>query len=381
MNKFKRESLRGIQSHNRRERRSHSNPDIRPEKIGENCELHQPEVRDYACAVQARIDSLNLPKAVRKDAVVLCGLIVTSDLPFFARLPPEEQRRFFEESRDFLTCFVGSENVISAMIHMDEKTPHMHFLHVPVTPDGRLNANAIYTRESLRRLQSEMPEHLQKCGFRIERGVEQVPGARRIHLNTREFKQEKEERERIAADNVKVLRHALDTLYAANELEEHLKGKIKEYERQAREAERYLARNEELPEASMFNFKPVLAQAKRVIAEQKRALSEKAILEGQKQIADGLLVDRNRELKKLALRIDSLLQELEEVKAQKNKTEGEARAFKEFIAQPDEKPRFEQFLAEQQEEALRVEMERQKRLASLKTAPAFEDNGPSCSPR
>ena len=79
MDKFKRESLRGIQSHNRRERRSRSNPDIRPEKNGENCELHQPEVRDYARAVQARIDSLNLPKAVRKDAVVLCGLIVTSD--------------------------------------------------------------------------------------------------------------------------------------------------------------------------------------------------------------------------------------------------------------------------------------------------------------
>ena len=131
MDKFKRESLRGIQSHNRRERRSHSNPDIRHERSGKNYELHQPEVRDYARAVQARIDSLNRPKAVRKDAVVLCGLIVTSDLPFFARMPPEEQRRFFEKSRDFLARFVGQENLISAMIHMDEKTPHMHFLHVP----------------------------------------------------------------------------------------------------------------------------------------------------------------------------------------------------------------------------------------------------------
>ncbi|MBQ3170403.1 MAG: plasmid recombination protein [Mailhella sp.] len=381
MDKFKRESLRGIQSHNRRERRSRSNPDIRHEKSRENCELHQPEVRDYACAVQARIDSLNLPKAVRKDAVVLCGLIVTSDLPFFARLSSEEQRRFFEESRDFLTRFVGRENVISAMIHRDEKTPHMHFLHVPVTPDGRLNANTIYTRESLRRLQSEMPEHLKACGFRIERGVEQVPGARRIHLNTREFKQEKEERERIAADNVKVLRHALDTLYAASELEEHLKGKIKEYEKQAREAERYLARNEELPEASMFNFKTVLAQAKRVIAEQKRALAEKAILEGRKQIADGLLVERNRELKELTRRIDRLLLELEEVKAQKNKAEGEVRAFKEFIAQPEEKLRFEQFLTDKQEEKRRAEMERQASLASRKLAPSGEDDVPSFSPR
>ena len=70
MDKFKRESLRGIQSHNRRERRSHSNPDIRHERSGANYELHQPEVRDYARAVQARIATLNLPKAVRKEACI-----------------------------------------------------------------------------------------------------------------------------------------------------------------------------------------------------------------------------------------------------------------------------------------------------------------------
>ena len=54
MDKFKRESLRGIQSHNRRERHSHSNPDITHEKSRENYELHQPSVCDYVRAVQAR---------------------------------------------------------------------------------------------------------------------------------------------------------------------------------------------------------------------------------------------------------------------------------------------------------------------------------------
>ncbi|MBQ3171189.1 MAG: hypothetical protein IJB53_04650, partial [Mailhella sp.] len=206
-------------------------------------------------------------------------------------------------------------------------------------------------------------------------------GARRIHLNTREFKQEKEERERIAADNVKVLRHALDTLYAANEFEEHLKGKIKEYEKLAREAERYLNRNEELPEATLFNFKTMLAQARRVIAEQKRALAEKAILEGRKEIVDGLLAERNRELKEQTRRIDRLRRELEELKKQKDETEEEARTFKQFLNQPDEKPRFEQFLEEKQEEARRVEMERQNRLTARRPAPTHEDNAPSFSPR
>ena len=65
------------------------------------------------------------------------------------------------------------------MVHMDEKTPHMHFLHVPVTPDGRLNAKEIYTRESLKKLQTELPRHLQSSGFDLQRGVEQEPGAKK----------------------------------------------------------------------------------------------------------------------------------------------------------------------------------------------------------
>ena len=253
MDKFKRESLRGIQSHNRRVRRSHSNPDIRYEKSVKNYDLHQPELRDYAQAVQARIEALNLPKAVRKDAVALCGLIVTSDLPFFARLPPEEQRRFFEESRDFLAQFVGRDDAISAMIHRDEKTPHMHFLHVPVTPDGRLNANKIYTRQSLRKLQAGLPAHLQSRGFVIERGVEQTPGSAKRHLDTREFKQQQEALEKLIQESEETSRNSRQLINALEQREEELRKSIEEYERQAEEAEKVLREDSSLPKASLFN--------------------------------------------------------------------------------------------------------------------------------
>lgn len=153
MDKFKKEAVRGIQSHNRRERESHSNPDIDYQRSCDNYELYGKAATNYAQAIQRRIDDLQLSKAVRKDAVHMCGLIVTSDSAFFKSLSPEETRRFFEESKAFLTDFVGAENVISAMVHMDEKTPHMHFIHVPVTREGRLNANKIYTRQSLKKLQ------------------------------------------------------------------------------------------------------------------------------------------------------------------------------------------------------------------------------------
>lgn len=192
MDKFKKDAIRGIQSHNRRERESHSNPDIDYSRSVGNYDLCDNSSSSYAETIQNRIDDLLMVKAVRKDAVHMCGLVVSSDKEFFDKLNADETRRFFEEATAYLTDFVGKENVISAMVHMDEKTPHMHFLHVPVTSDGRLCAKDIYTKTALRKLQDELPKHLQKCGFRIERGVEQQKGSAKKHLDTREFKQQQE---------------------------------------------------------------------------------------------------------------------------------------------------------------------------------------------
>ena len=113
----------------------------------------------------------------------------------------------------------------------------------------------------------------------------------------------------------------------------------------------------------------------------KKALAEKAILEGRKQIADGLLAERNRELKEQTRRIARLLHELEELKKQKAEMDEETSTLKQFLNQPNEKPRFEQFLADKKEEARRAKMERQKFLAARNPAPSREADGPSFSPR
>ena len=266
MDKFKKEAVRGIQSHNNRERESRSNPDIDYERSSRNYDLHEHAAENYAEAIQTRIDDLLLVKAVRKDAVRMCGLIVSSDSAFFDKLSPKDIRRFFEESKAFLTEFVGAENVISAMVHLDEKTPHMHFLHVPVTKDGRLSAKTIYTRESLKRLQTELPRHLQSRGFDLQRGVEQEPGAAKKHLNTREFKQQQEALRRLEQQQKK------------KELK--LRKRLQTYMRLALEAEKKLAEQQlDISAASMFNYKSVLETAQGIIEHQKKALAVKSIVD------------------------------------------------------------------------------------------------------
>lgn len=244
MDKFKKDAIRGIQSHNRRERESHSNPDIDYSRSVGNYDLHESTSDNYAQAIQNRIDDLLMVKAVRKDAVHMCGLIISSDKSFFTRMGKEETRRFFEEAAAYLTDFVGRENVISAMVHMDEKTPHMHFLHVPVTPDGRLSANSIYTRASLKKLQTELPIYLQSRGFEIQRGVEQKPGSAKKHLDTREFKQQQESLAGLRREADAVAHEALQLIGEMAERrkqEEVLQERLQSMEQQAREAEAILS--------------------------------------------------------------------------------------------------------------------------------------------
>ena len=366
MDKFKKDAIRGIQSHNRRERESHSNPDIDYSRSTGNYDLHESASDNYAQAIQNRIDDLLLVKAVRKDAVRMCGLIVTSDKAFFDALTPEETRRFFEESKAFLTEFVGAENVISAMVHMDEKTPHMHFLHVPVTPDGRLNANKIYTRQSLRKLQSELPAHLQSRGFAIERGVEQTPGSAKKHLDTREFKQQQEALEKLIQESEEASRNSRQLLSALEQHEEELKKRIEKYERQAVEAEKVLQEDSFLLKASLFNYPSVLEKASSIIERLKKALAVKHLVQEQKEIlqweVDTLRRKQTRLEAEYMTHRKQSHEEKEELETQLKKMKRLMAGYREFLLLPEIRPLHIEFVERKRAEQLqrRQEEERQR---------------------
>ena len=353
MDKFKKEAIRGIQSHNRRERESHSNPDIDYDRSAANYELHEVASSNYAEAIQNRIDDLLLVKAVRKDAVRMCGLIVTSDKAFFDGLTPEETRRFFEESKAFLTEFVGAENVVSAMVHMDEKTPAMLFLHVPVTPDGRLNANKIYTRQSLRKLQAGLPAHLQSRGFVIERGVEQTPGSAKRHLDTREFKQQQEALEKLIQESEETSRNSRQLINALEQREEELRKSIEEYERQAEEAEKVLREETELPKASFLNYPSVLKKASSLIEE---ALAVKHLVQTEKEILQREVDTLRGKLTRLeagytAHRKQSH-EEKEELEKQLKKMKRLMAGYREFLLLPEIRPLHIEFVERKRAEQL-----------------------------
>ena len=153
LQKFTSGSVRGIQSHDRRERDPHTNPDIDKARTAENYAL--VECLGYNQAVKDKIQTLENKRTVRKDAVVMCQLLVTSDSKFFESLTPEKENAFFIQALDFIADRYGHKNILSATIHKDEKTPHMHVNFVPIK-DGRLSAKAIFgDRKELQSLQTD----------------------------------------------------------------------------------------------------------------------------------------------------------------------------------------------------------------------------------
>lgn len=227
MMKLKMSAMGGIQSHNQREHESRKNKDIDYSKSEQNCDTVLDEDINYHRAVKSRIEDLDLKKAVRKDAVVYCSFIVSSDRSFFENLGEKEHIRrenessetvalglrepapfdmmvdeeyreecirdgsihFFEKATEFFQDRYGAENVINGTIHFDESTPHMHLGIVPVTSDGRLSAKDLFTPMELKQLQTDFAKKVGEK-FELERGKE---GSEAAHLDEVAFKLQKQQ--------------------------------------------------------------------------------------------------------------------------------------------------------------------------------------------
>lgn len=184
MQKFKMTDVQGIQKHNQRQGISKSNTDIDYESSNKNYDLLNDENLKYESEIKQQIGE-RVKRKTRANSVVLSEFMVTASPDFMKSLSAEEQKKYFEESLDFIQERYGKENTLYAVVHHDEKTPHMHVGVIPITEDERLSAKDIFNRVELQNLQTEFPEHMKKSGFEVERGK----ASDRKHLSPQEYKE------------------------------------------------------------------------------------------------------------------------------------------------------------------------------------------------
>ena len=116
-----------------------SNPDIDKSRTVQNYHLVAPRW-SYGQEIRHRISMAGCQ--VRRDSVKFVDTLVTVS-PEFAMAHDAEMPEYFNRAFEFLKERVGEENIFSAVVHMDEKTPHMHLCFVPLTKDKRLSAKEI----------------------------------------------------------------------------------------------------------------------------------------------------------------------------------------------------------------------------------------------
>ena len=155
-----------------------SNPDIDMERTKQNFHLVTPRW-SYGQEIRHRIRMAGC--RVRKDSVKFVDTLVTVS-PEFAEAHESEMPEYFNRAFGFLKDRVGEENIISAVVHMDEKTPHLHLCFVPLTKDKRLSAKEILgNKKTMIRWQDDFYACMAERWPELERGTPAVE-TKRKHL-------------------------------------------------------------------------------------------------------------------------------------------------------------------------------------------------------
>lgn len=183
MEKYKRQEVSPVEEENERdESYEASNPQIDSGRTNRNYHLVTPPPT-YMEFINARIATLTLKRKLRSDAVYMNSYVLSSDKEFFANLPLAAEKEFFTDCVKFFADRYGAENIISAVVHKDETTPHLHLNLVPIT-NGKLCSKDLYDRKKLSELQTEFYEQVGKK-WRLERGKFKS-GAK--HMTASEYK-------------------------------------------------------------------------------------------------------------------------------------------------------------------------------------------------
>ena len=186
MEKYHKTDIAPVENENERDETYQAvNPQIDFTRTRNNYNIIKRQ-RSYTQFINDKIEALDLPTKVRKDAVLMCSFVVGSDREFFGRLSPSEQQQFFINCTRFFAERYGEDNIISAVVHMDETTPHLHLNLIPIA-NGRVCAKQLFDRKELQNLQTDFYSVVGKK-WNLQRGKE---GSQAKHLDTAAYKLKK----------------------------------------------------------------------------------------------------------------------------------------------------------------------------------------------
>ena len=122
--------------------------------------------------------------AIRKDAVKAITVVLSGSHEHMNDLEKKGKLKAWVSSNHYwLSEKYGQENIVSLALHMDESTPHLHAVIVPLTKDGRLCAKEVIgDRIEMKKTQTAYATLMDVFG--MSRGKE---GSRARHEDVKEY--------------------------------------------------------------------------------------------------------------------------------------------------------------------------------------------------
>ena len=207
--------LAGIGSHNKREKKAYqSNPNIKLELTKNNIELVPLNVKyvkgfdeltkEYKKEHDERMKTERTDRKKRyhemlnsSKNVVADELVMTASHNFFKDMSREQIKEWADTCMDFVYNDLGykKEQILHATVHLDELTPHIHCVVVPLVKkyDKRTNTERytiskkqyIKDKIHLSKLQDMYHKRLTDAGYDLERGIK---GSDNEHIKIKEYK-------------------------------------------------------------------------------------------------------------------------------------------------------------------------------------------------
>ena len=185
-----------IYRHNERKNTNYSNKDINKQNSIKNYSIKSINT-SYQKAFKILKEQYNLKGQIKKVSNVMCELIITSDKYFFDLIGENETKRYFQVAYDFVKDYqnLGEQYIVSAKVHLDETTPHLHIVFMPVIHKfdkksgkmvDKISCSEFWKgKDSYKKLQDSFYKCVRNNGFDLERGKANNV----VHLSTEKLKQ------------------------------------------------------------------------------------------------------------------------------------------------------------------------------------------------
>lgn len=186
--KRKRTDLGGIQRENTRTATEYNN------KVSPGMDIFNVTLKESSNWLQDIDNEIKTAGAkTRSNSVLALDTLYTASPEFFQGKTNEQNDKFFKDCLQFHEAHFG--HIISAVVHYDETTPHLHVISVPLTRDGRLSArDVIGNKAKMSKTQDAFFEQVGR-GYGLARGIHMDGQEKKQHISAqehelREIKQE-----------------------------------------------------------------------------------------------------------------------------------------------------------------------------------------------